>query len=186
MNGIQKQLEQYLAAGDFSRYFTYLNKVKIDLDRSTGLVRDKKKNKEQLLQIQASQLAIADQAILDEQKRHEDLKFIYDWGMAQLATDKNRTKANNMRVALESDLKNLNKPKLMKTDEICNQIVSLDPTLHEWAMKFKLTVAKLFGVTQEITPIKTIAQPEKPKIDPNITQPRKRKVLKTVEVEEDE
>lgn len=182
MQGIQKQLEQFLAAGDYSRYFTYLSKVKTDLDRSTGLVRDKKKNLEQLLEIQKSQLAIAQKDIENEQKRHDELKFVHDWGMKQLATDKNRTKANNMRIALESDLKNLNKAKLVKADELCEQIIALDPSLQEWSLKFRATVAKLLGVSQDIPRVNL--PPVAPKPQPDTTQPRKRK--RVVEIEEDE
>jgi hypothetical protein len=183
MNGIQKQLETFLAAGDFSRYLVYLEKVKTDLDRSTGMIRDKKKNKEQLLAIQASQLQIAEKAIADEEKHHNDLKFVYDWGMKQLATDKNRSKANSMKIALESDLKNLNKARLVNADKLCEQILMLDPTQSEWAIKFKKTVARLLEVAQDAPKTLPIAPAPKP-VDSNVTQPRKRKRI--VEIEEED
>jgi hypothetical protein len=183
MNSIEKQLKQFLDAGDFSRYMTYLAKVKTDLDRSTGMVRDKKKNRDQLLDIQKSQLAIAEQAIKDEEVRHEELKGIYNWGMQQLATDKNRTKANNMVIALESDLKNLNKAKLLKADQICEEIIMLDPTKSEWVIKFKATVQRLLDVSQESPKVPSLPTPPKP-IE-SVTLPRKRRVTKTIEVEED-
>lgn len=182
MNGIEKQLRDFLAAGDFSRYMTYLSKVKTDLDRSTGMVRDKKKNKDQLIKIQESQLAIADKAIKDEEDRHEYLKEVYNWGMQQLATDKNRTKANNLVVALESDLKNLNKAGLLKTEERCEQILMLDPTKSEWCIKFKNTANRLLGISQESPRVAPLPKPLE-----NVTQIRnKKKITKTVEVEVDE
>ena len=189
-HGQVKQFESLLAEGDFSRALILLDKIKTDLDRSNVRRRTELKNREQLLIIQAEQRAMQDKIMADVQKDHDTLKETWEYCKGQLATDKNKTKAQNLVNEAEYALKALNKPKLEAMDKQLEQILLLDPSKAEWAAKFKLTVEKILGIVsvahQTDPAVKARIEAKKEVIDPNKTQPRKKKVLKTIEMEVDE